>query len=105
MQSSAFFILDSTLPASLTLRDYSKVVAGHKLSFCEKFLEDFQEKLSKKTASAEDARRLHAVNATPLDHDMSANGLPCRSVLCRNSNAALRARHRRTHPGPRRRSL
>ena len=28
-----FFVLDSSHPSSLTLRDYSKVVAGHKLSF------------------------------------------------------------------------
>jgi hypothetical protein len=28
-----FFLLDSSHPASLTLRDYSKVVAEHKLSF------------------------------------------------------------------------
>src|SRR5579864_2233135 len=32
----AFFLLDSACPGSLTLRDYSKVVAGHKQSFSKK---------------------------------------------------------------------
>src|SRR5580698_1051736 len=42
MRGSAFFILDSTHTSSLTLRDYSKVVAGHKLSFSTK---NFPEKM------------------------------------------------------------
>jgi len=48
------FLLDSLRASSLTLRDYSKVVAGHKLSF------------SKKT-TPHDAWRFHAVTASPLD--------------------------------------
>jgi hypothetical protein len=36
MVGSAFFLLDSARTSSLTLRDYSKVVAGHKLSFSKK---------------------------------------------------------------------
>src|ERR1700728_3660414 len=36
MHGSAFFILDSALPTSLTLRDYSKVAAVNKLSFSRK---------------------------------------------------------------------
>src|ERR1039458_4477447 len=38
MGDSAFFVLDSARTSSLTLRDYSKVVAGHKLSFSKKKL-------------------------------------------------------------------
>src|SRR5215469_17119724 len=33
MSRSGFFVLDSGCPGSLTLRDYSKVVAGYKQSF------------------------------------------------------------------------
>jgi hypothetical protein len=50
-----FFILDRPHPASLTLRDYSKVVAGYKQSL-------FKEK----TNSPEDVWRFHAVTASPL---------------------------------------
>src|SRR5208337_4913614 len=57
------FILDSTRASSLTLRDYSKVVAGHKLSFSRK-------KPTPQDAG-EDAWRFHAVTASPLDHDVS----------------------------------
>src|ERR1035438_8891832 len=32
MGRTRFFLLDSSHPSSLTLRDYSKVVGGHKLS-------------------------------------------------------------------------
>lgn len=54
MQGNTFFILDSAPPASLTLRDYSKVVAGHKLSFLRKVLRKIFKKAFKgKTASAE----------------------------------------------------
>jgi hypothetical protein len=57
------FILDSTRTSSLTLRDYSKVVAGHKLSFSRK------NKLPLK--DGEDAWRFHAVTASPLDRRLS----------------------------------
>src|ERR1700716_841334 len=36
MRENAFFLLDSSRPSSLTLRDYSKVAAAHKLSFSTK---------------------------------------------------------------------
>ena len=54
MGRTRFFILDRPRPSSLTLRDYSKVVAGYKLS------------LSNKNHSPEAVWRLHAFTATPL---------------------------------------
>src|SRR5450432_4541208 len=36
MQGTRFFILDRAHPPSLTLRDYSKVVAGYKTSLSKK---------------------------------------------------------------------
>jgi hypothetical protein len=36
MGKTHFFILDRPYPGSLTLRDYSKVVAGYKLSLSNK---------------------------------------------------------------------
>src|SRR5271166_2892768 len=45
MGGSAFFILDSAPLASLTLRDYSKVVAAHKLSFQESFHQSSKQNL------------------------------------------------------------
>jgi hypothetical protein len=36
MGGSAFFLLDSARTSSLTLRDYSKVGPGHKLSLSRK---------------------------------------------------------------------
>src|SRR3981081_847605 len=38
MRENAFFLLDSPRPSSLTLRDYSKVVAAHKRSFSKEKL-------------------------------------------------------------------
>jgi hypothetical protein len=54
MGSSVFFILDSTPSPSLTLRDYSKVVAGHKWLLAKEFPEDNNLSASPKTSS-EDA--------------------------------------------------
>jgi hypothetical protein len=59
MGEACFFILDSPSTASLTLRDYSKVVAGYKPSFHGKAFKE-------KPISPEAVWRFHAVTASPV---------------------------------------
>ena len=64
MRRTRFFVLDSSGRPSLTLRDYSKVVAGYKLS------------LSNKNNFLEDVWRPHALTATPLVEAMPVPHAP-----------------------------
>src|SRR5579864_2776344 len=90
-----FFLLDSTRGRSLTLRDYSKVAAGHK------------QFVSQKKLSPKDVWRPHVI-ATPLDPDasgqlVSERSLPDSDCTVRAS-AAFGTRYWRPDSWPRDRS-
>src|SRR5260221_10536225 len=87
MGRTRFFILDSSRPCSLTLRDYSKVVAADKLS------------LSRKNKLSRDVWRFHAVTASPL-----LEGLPCRCDFSFPSNSTGRSGYGGARPWARLRS-
>src|SRR5579864_2533062 len=80
-----FFILDSSRPSSLTLRDYSKVVSGYKQSL-----------FNKKSKLSRSVRRSHAVESSML-----VGSLPCR---CRSpclAELVVCSGHKRPRSGPR----